>query len=156
VDLDETPVIGAIAPMTDGLDQPFWDGLRVGELRIQRCGACRDWIWGPQWTCPVCGQVEPGWESVELTGRVYSWTRTWHAFAAEYADHLPYVNVAVELPQAGGRRLLGVLVGDDDDADPRIGDVVEGLIQRPSALTSSMPVLRWRRRSTVDISAAPQ
>jgi uncharacterized OB-fold protein len=144
MELDEVPVIGEIGPMPDGLDEPFWTGLQRGVLMIQRCEGCSIWIWGPQWLCPTCHRFDPAWVEVEPRGRIYSWTRTWQSFAAEFADHLPYVTVLVELPGAGGRRLLGILV-DDDDQSPVIGEPVEGVIQPPSERTTHMPVLRWRR-----------
>jgi hypothetical protein len=57
------------------------------------------------------------------------------------ANLVPYVNVLVELPHAGNRRLLGLLVGDD--AGLAIGAEVVGVIQKPSTLTNNHAVLRW-------------
>ncbi|GAB4664164.1 hypothetical protein MOKP76_14210 [Mycobacterium avium subsp. hominissuis] len=57
------------------------------------------------------------------------------------AKVVPYVNVLVELPDAGGRRLLGLLVGNDDGL--AIGAEVVGRIQKPSAQTNDQAVLRW-------------
>src|ERR1700759_1886252 len=42
---DTPPVIAAAGPRDDGLDRPHWEGLRAGEVRIQRCGPCGHWIW---------------------------------------------------------------------------------------------------------------
>jgi uncharacterized protein len=140
--LEDAPVIGEIEPMPDGLDLPYWDGLAAGELRIQRCRPCGRWIWGPQWMCPSCYSFELSWSAVALTGLVYSWIRTWHPFAPELAAHLPYTSVLVELPQAGGVRLLGLLV-DGDGSEPAIGDPLEGRIQPASELTTGLAVLRW-------------
>ena len=142
--LEEVPVIGTIESLPDGLDQPYWNGLARGVVMIQRCPSCQTWIWGPRWLCPACLTPKPEWVEVEPNGRVFSWTRTWQKFAPEFADHVPYITVVVELPEAGGRRLMGVLVGDDT-VDPRIGDPVRGVIQPPSKLTSGAAVLRWER-----------
>jgi uncharacterized OB-fold protein len=141
VELDEIPVIGEIGPMADGLDTPFWEGLERGVLLLQRCEGCGRWIWGPQWLCPNCHRFDPAWVEVEPRGRIFAWTRTWQPFAPEFAKHLPYVTLLVELPAAGNRRLLGILVGDHA---PRIGAEVEGVIQAPSELTGGVPVMRWR------------
>lgn len=143
--LEEAPVVGSIGPRPDGLDAPYWDGLVEGRLRIQQCDKCERWIWGPQWACPQCLRVEPGWVEIEPSGRVYSWTRTWQKFAPEFSPLVPYVTVLVELPHAGDRRLLGLLVGDDS-LDPRIGEEVRGVFQNPSEITSNAAVLRWERR----------
>jgi uncharacterized protein len=136
------PAVGSIGPAADGIDDEFWAGLREGDLRIQRCAACQTWIWAPQWRCASCGGWELGWETVAQEGRIFSWTRCWHAFAPVLKDHLPYVAALVELPEAGNRRLLGMLVGPTDRL--RIGADVRGVIQAASDLTNDQPVLRWR------------
>ena len=140
--LDDIPVIGPIGPAPDGLDEPHWRGLEEGRLLLQRCAPCRRWIWAPQWLCPACYAPNPAWVEVEARSTVYSWTRTWHPFGAEFADHLPYVTVLAELPHAGGIRLLGVLAGGEEVA---IGDSLKGVIQAPSSRTSGAAVLRWTR-----------
>ncbi|WP_354700123.1 hypothetical protein DSM112329_00386 [Paraconexibacter sp. AEG42_29] len=148
MDLHSAPVIGDIGPRPDGLDVPFWAGLAEGRLLLQRCGACATWIWGPQWVCPRCRTLEPGWDEVPLRGTVYSWTRTWQPFVPSFKEHLPYVTLLIELPDAGGRRILGLLIDDDGTTDPVIGEDVAGVIQPASDVTSGVPVLRWTRGRT--------
>lgn len=126
-------------PAADGLDQPYWDGLKVGELRLQRCADCHTWIWGPQWICGKCHTMHPVWEAVEPTGTVYTWSRSHHPFLQEYADRTPYVTVLVELPQAGGRRVLGLMPSADGDI--RIGDRVRGRFELDEGAV--WPLLRW-------------
>ena len=65
-------------PETDGLDRAYWDGTRAGELRVQRCRACRAFQWGPEWICHACLSFELAWVAVEPRGRIYSWERVWH------------------------------------------------------------------------------
>lgn len=139
--IETAPVAGVIAPAADGVDAPYWEGLARGVLLLQRCPACSAWVWGPQWTCPTCQNPSLQWEEVEMVGSVYSWTRTWQPFAPEFAGELPYVSVLVELPNAGARRLLGLLLGDPT-VDPRIGEPVRGRIQQ---LEDGVGVLRWER-----------
>lgn len=136
------PAAGPIAPSEDGLDQPFWDGLAQAKLKIQKCSGCGAWIWAPQWRCPQCGGWEMQWDAVEPRGVIYSWTRTWHPFAPELTSVVPYVVALVELPRAGGARLMGSIVGPSDSM--RIGALVSGEIQPPSTLTSGLAVMRWR------------
>lgn len=144
MELEDAPVVGAVGPRPDGLDVAFWEGLAAGRLLLQRCPACATWIWGPQPACPSCLRREPDWQEVAPRGRIFTWTRTWQPFAPSFADRLPYVTVVVELPHAGGRRLVGLLLGDDR-VDPRIGDEVTGAIQAPCQRTGGVAVLRWRR-----------
>ena len=129
-------------PMADGLDQPYWDGLVAGELRLQRCADCRSWIWGPQSVCAQCHGFDIDWESVEAAGTIYSWSRSWYPYISELGGDLPYISVLVELPHAGGCRVLGMLV-DDPQRTPKIGDRVVGTVRtRPG---EPWPLLRWTR-----------
>ncbi|MGQ0629708.1 MAG: Zn-ribbon domain-containing OB-fold protein [Sporichthyaceae bacterium] len=131
------PRFGAEGPDHTGVDAPYWDGMHAGELRIQHCNACNRWIWGPQPMCPDCHTAEPPWESVDPTGVVFTWTRTWNRFHPTAS--VPYTTVLVELPQAGGRRVLGVYIGD---ADPVIGARVRGEFE-PAPDETTWPLLRW-------------
>jgi uncharacterized OB-fold protein len=138
---DTPPVMAAAGPRDDGLDTPHWEGLRAGEVRVQRCTSCGNWIWAPQPLCPRCHSFELAWPAVEPAGAVYSWTRTWQPFTPELSGHVPFVVALAELPAAGGRRLLGVL-RDGDGADVRVGQPVRGEIDSPAP--GGWPVLRWR------------
>jgi uncharacterized OB-fold protein len=136
------PVLPAAGPRDDRLDEPHWAGLAAGELRVQRCADCGQWIWAPRVICPACHGFRFDWPAVEPSGTVYSWTRTWQPFAPELSGHVPFVVVLVELPAAGGRRLLGVL-RDGDGAQVRAGLAVTGEIDPPGT-DGGWPVLRWR------------
>lgn len=138
---DTPPVIAAAGPRDDGLDRPHWEGLRAGEVRMQRCAPCGHWIWAPQPLCPRCHSFDLTWPAVDPAGTIYSWTRTWQPFTPELSGHLPFVVVLAELPAAGGRRLLGVL-RDGDGADVRVGQAVRGVIDSAPA-PDAWPVLRW-------------
>ncbi|MDT7700785.1 MAG: uncharacterized protein QOJ30_3110 [Pseudonocardiales bacterium] len=131
---DTPPPPSSVGPSDDGLDGPHWAGLAREELRIQHCPRCGTWIWAPQPLCPSCHHTQLEWPAVEPVGTVYSWTRTWQPFHPSVSGHLPYVVVAVELPAAGNRRLLGALLAADG-ADVRIGRRVEAVFDS---------VLRWR------------
>ncbi|HZZ79810.1 MAG TPA: OB-fold domain-containing protein [Gemmataceae bacterium] len=138
--INEVPTIGRIGPRPDGVDNDFWSGLAIGELRMQQCADCGEWYF-LVWRCGRCGSWDVPWVATPQVGRIYSWIRTYQPFAKEFVDILPYVTVLVELPAAGKRRLLGVLVGDQDGL--KIGAEVVGVIQEPSDLTNGKPVLRW-------------
>ncbi|MCV7252319.1 OB-fold domain-containing protein [Mycolicibacterium fluoranthenivorans] len=139
------PWMDITGPAEDGSDQPHWDGLRDGVLRIQRCAECQTWIWSPRPICPSCHSFDTRWEAVEPTGTVYSWTRTWQPFTPESTGHLPYVVVLVELPGAGGSRVIGVLA-DADGITPAIGAPVHGTIEAPRD-EKHWPLLRWHLES---------
>jgi uncharacterized protein len=138
---DTPPWMDLTGPSHDGLDEPHWDGLRAGKLLLQRCGDCATWTWSPRQICPACHSFDMGWEQVDPAGTVYSWTRTWQPFTPESTGHLPYVVVLVELPKAGGCRVMGVLV-HADGVRPRIGAAVRGEIEQPPD-DAHWPLVRW-------------
>ena len=136
---------GIEGPSASGTDAPHWDGLRVGELRIQRCTACERWIWGAQPICPDCHTFDPAWVAVPAEGAVYSWTRTWQRFHP--TAEVPYVTVLVELTHAGGRHMFGLWTGA---GDPVAGQPVRGVFEAaPDGgadgvdADSSWPLIRW-------------
>ena len=130
-----------VHPFSARVDAPYWEGLGGGQLRIQRCTRCRAWKWPADWRCGECGSYSLGWEAVEPVGIVYSWIRTRQPVVPAFADLVPYDNVLVELPQAGGARLMGLLTGATDDV--RTGRRVTGTFQPASARTIDLPVLTW-------------
>jgi uncharacterized protein len=135
----EIPVVGPLGPEPDRVDEQHWVGLNEGELRLQRCHACREWIWGPQWICGQCHSFDIGWEAIEPVGTIFSWTRSRRVFSPELAPVMPVVTVLVELPAAGGRRIIGMLTDSGDDV--RIGAPVRGIFEK--APDESWTLLRW-------------
>lgn len=137
--------LGLPAPGIDreGLSAPFWQGLRDGRLLIQRCARCATWRFGPEWICHHCHAFEAAWEPVAPHGRIFSWERVWHPSHPALASCVPYLVVLVELPQAGGVRLLGNLLGDPLQA-VHIGAEVSGVFEPHDAAESPYALLQWR------------
>jgi uncharacterized OB-fold protein len=106
------PGLPAPLPARDGVDRTYWEGALAHELRIQRCADCQVFRWGPEWICHACRSLATEWVAVEPIGRVYGWERVWHPVHPALASAVPYVVVLVELPHAGGVRMIGNLVGD--------------------------------------------
>ncbi|MCX2930021.1 zinc ribbon domain-containing protein [Mycobacterium sp. CVI_P3] len=141
--IPETPPWMDLAgPSDDGIDTPHWDGLRAGRLLLQQCAGCANWIWAPRPICPRCHSFDMRWQQVEPVGVIYSWTRTWQPFSREATGHLPYVVVLVELPAAGGCRVVGVLA-HADGVTPAIGATVVGHIDSPPD-DEHWPLIRWQ------------
>jgi uncharacterized OB-fold protein len=134
----------APVPEPDGLDAPYWEGTRQRELRVQRCRSCATWQWGPEWICHRCLSFDVGWERVEPRGVIYSWERAWHPVHPALKGCPPYVVVLVELPHAGGVRMLGNLVGDPHQ-EVRIGNPVDAVFEPHDDARSPYTLVQWRR-----------
>jgi len=131
-------------PEADKLDAPYWEGTRVGELRVQRCGRCREFQWGPEWLCHRCLAFEMEWVAVAPRGRIYSWERAWHPVHPALKDHGPYVVVLVELPEAGNARMIGNLVGDPMQT-VEIGAAVDAVFEPHDDATPPYTLVQWKR-----------
>ena len=137
------PGLPAPAAERDGLSAPYWAGLREGRLMVQRCAHCGTWQFGPEWICHQCHAFDPAWVEVAPEGRIFSWERVWHPLHAALKAHGPYLVVLVELPQAGGVRMLGNLLGDP--LQPvRIGAPVRGVFEAHGEGDAAYGLLQWQ------------
>ena len=107
-------------PYPDRDSVPFWDGLREGELRVQRCGSCSALRWPPRALCPRCRGFEHAWVALSGLGRVVAWVRTHQVFAAAWKDDVPYDVVTVALDEQDDLRLVGRLEGGRAEGDLRV------------------------------------
>jgi uncharacterized OB-fold protein len=138
------PGLPVPVPSPDGLDATYWEGTRRHELWVQRCRACGTWQWGPEWICHGCRSFDVGWEQVTpQTGRIYSWERVWHPVHPALAEACPYTVLLVELPQAGGVRMVGNLVGDASQAFT-IGDEVTASFEDHDDAGTPFTLVQWR------------
>jgi hypothetical protein len=94
-------------PALDDVNRPFWTGGRDGQLLIQRCEGCREWVHPPVAECPSCGgalQAEP----VSGHATVFTYTVNHHPF--NRAVPVPYAVAIVELEEQEGLRVVTNLV----------------------------------------------
>jgi uncharacterized OB-fold protein len=136
---------GLPAPVTetDRLDLPYWEGTRQGVLKVQRCGACNTWQWGPEWLCHHCRSWDMRWVAVEGRGRIWTWTRCWHPVHPALRNHGPYIAVLVELPHAGNVRMLGNLLGDPRQ-EVTIGAPVVAVFEPHDDTAAAYTLVQWR------------
>ena len=86
-------------PEPSVISAPFWDGLRVGELRLQRCAECKRFILYPRSVCPHCLSDRLEWTAATGRGRLYSYTIVRRAMNPAFAAEVPYVFAIVELEE---------------------------------------------------------
>lgn len=98
--------------------------------------------WPAVWRCGDCGSWEHAWFDVEPVGQVYTWSRTWHRFPGLESLGAPFISLVVTIDGTDGRRLTGILEGDD--AAIRIDARVRGRIATVEVAGRVVPALRWR------------
>jgi uncharacterized protein len=118
-----------LVPAPTGLNAEFYAFCAAGELRFQRCAACRAWRHPPRYRCGACGSDAWEWERSTGRGRVFSYTITHQALDPAYADELPYAVLVVELDE--GPRVVGNL-RDLAPTDLRLDLPVEVVFERLS------------------------
>lgn len=91
----------------DGDSRVYWEGLRQGELRIQRCENCEHHIFYPRSICPHCSSDQISWVVATGKGTIYSYTVAHQAFGM-FAEEVPFVVAIVELEE--GVRLMTRIV----------------------------------------------
>ncbi|MFN0162578.1 MAG: Zn-ribbon domain-containing OB-fold protein [Burkholderiales bacterium] len=133
----------APVPAADGLDAPYWEGVLQGKLKVQRCSHCGTWQWGPEWLCHACNSFELAWEEVPPHGLIYSWQRPWHPVHPALRGFGPYLVVMVELPHAGGIRMVGNLLGPVDQT-VQIGAPVTAVFERHDDALTPYALVHWR------------
>ena len=76
----------------------FWEWCGKGELRLQRCEACRHLSWPVVQKCESCGEKTFAWERMSGRGKVISWS----TFQQDYYQGIipvPYDTILVELEE---------------------------------------------------------
>ena len=96
-----------LLPSPVGLNADFYAFCARGELRVQRCRACRTWRHPPRFRCASCGSDAFTWEPVSGRGHVFTWTVTHRPIDPAFTP--PYAVVIAELEE--GPRLVGNLRG---------------------------------------------
>jgi uncharacterized OB-fold protein len=133
---------GLPQPVASEIDAPYWAGLRDNEMRLQVCGACNEWQWGPEWICHHCHSDDVSFQAVEPRGVIYSYERVWHPVHPALKEQGPYIVVLVQIPSAGDVRVIGDLLGDPKQKVV-IGAEVEGVFEHHDG-DNPHTLLHWR------------
>lgn len=94
--------------------QPFYEGARHGELRVQRCRGCGALRFPARAVCSECLSGESEWVPVSGRGEIYSFNVMHQVYHPGFADAVPYAVVLVQL--AEGPRMMSNVVGIDPHA----------------------------------------
>lgn len=124
-------------PRPTPVSEPFWDGLRAGQVRVQHCADCGAWVHYPRWHCPQCLSERLSWEEVAARGTIYAMTVARQATAEVFADEVPQLIAVVELEQ--GTRLTTTIVADRPEL-LKVGTPVSAVFDRDG---EGPPLLRF-------------
>lgn len=97
--MTQGPGVQKPLPEPSTLTEPFWQGLRRREVRIQRCGECRRYVFYPRALCPYCLSETLEWVRASGKGRVYSYTIVRRAMHPAFQPAVPYVFAIIELEE---------------------------------------------------------
>lgn len=101
-------------PKIDALNAPYWEGARLGELRVQRCLDCGTLSFPPSRHCAHCLGERKAWVATSGKGTVSTFGVFHRLYFPAFEAELPYAVVLVKLDE--GPRLYSNLVGVTNDA----------------------------------------
>ncbi|MFD9942209.1 bifunctional MaoC family dehydratase N-terminal/OB-fold nucleic acid binding domain-containing protein [Nonomuraea sp. NPDC059023] len=101
-----------LKPAVNRDTQFFWDGVKLGELRVQSCADCGELRHPPGPICPACRSANRGHIVARGEGTVYSYVV--HHNPPVPGRETPFVVAVVELPE--GVRIVGNIVDCPVDA----------------------------------------
>ena len=111
----------------------FWDGCKEGELRLQRCTACRQTYFPPRAFCPKCASRDV--EVYAASGKAVLWSYV--------INHRPRADMGTE-PYA-------IAVVKLEEGPTMMTNIVD-CPQTPEALTLDMPLKVSFAKQTDDIT----
>jgi uncharacterized OB-fold protein len=86
-----------ILPQPTPETQHFWDGCKEGELRLQRCTACRHTYFPPRPFCPKCACRDV--EILKASGRAVLWSYVINHRPRPDMGKAPYAIAVVKLAE---------------------------------------------------------
>lgn len=136
-------------PIVASDDEPYWEYVRRGELRLQCCGSCGKFRYPPAPVCPRCLASAHEWLPLCGRGHVAGWT----IFHRPYFPGLsvPYAVVCVETEE--GPLLVGNFVGAEA-ARPRVGQPVEAFFEEVEFVSSRGRLCQWKPRAEISATGA--
>ena len=111
---------GRVIPQPTPETQHFWDGTKVGELRLQTCSRCDHTYFPPRPFCPDCGSRDVAVIKASGKGRLFSY-------------------IINHLPTPGFKAPFAVAVVELDEG-PRMMSNILDCEPTPEALRLDMPL----------------
>ncbi len=100
--------------------QPFWEGCKAHELRLQYCNDCRAFFFYPRIFCPRCLSENVEWKTVSGKGTLHTYVIN-QLPAPGFEGDVPYVIAIVALDE--GPHLMSNIV----NVEPKPENLPAGL-----------------------------
>jgi uncharacterized OB-fold protein len=98
--------LGVPEPVPESM--PYWEGARMGELRMQRCNRCERYFFYPRLTCAFCHSGDVEWRRLSGKAKLLSYVINRRPVVPAGA-HAAQVIAVVQV--AEGPRMLTNIVG---------------------------------------------
>ncbi len=105
-----TPSRGKPLPAPTPETEPYWEGARAHELRIQFCTECNEYFFYPRIFCPKCLSDAVEWRKVSGKGTLVTYVLSARP-APGFEDELPYAVAIVKLDE--GPHMMTNIVGTE-------------------------------------------
>jgi uncharacterized protein len=89
--------------------QPYWDGCKQHELRVQQCAACGHHQFYPRLYCTTCMSDRVEWVKTSGRATILSYTIIYRPVTQAFAGNVPYVVAMVTLDE--GPQMMTNIVG---------------------------------------------
>lgn len=125
-------------PMTGPCEQPFWDYVQKGELRLQCCAGCGELRYPPSPVCAKCLSPRHEWKKMSGQGKVIAWT----TFHRQYLPQFPVPHTVASVMLEEGPMLVADL--DVPPGELRVGRAVEAAFEDVASPDGNWRIYRWR------------
>ena len=119
----------------------FWEGVKAGELRYQRCNSCGAIVFTPRMHCTQCLSADLSWDVSKGEGSVYTYSVVRQNRVPAFIELGAYSVAFIDLDE--GFRMLSTVVGvDDPTKDISIGQRVRVEFEAQAEGEYPIPVFR--------------
>jgi uncharacterized OB-fold protein len=121
--------------------EPYWEGVKAGELRYQTCDDCQMVNFYPSAHCKACGSPKLTWRTSAGNGSVYTYSVVRQNRIPGFADLGAYAIAYVDLDE-GFRMLTGIVGVSDPTTEVKIGQRVRVEFEKQDSGEYPIPVFR--------------
>jgi uncharacterized OB-fold protein len=121
--------------------QPYWDGVKAGELRYQCCADCDSVVFYPRMHCPGCLSDRLSWKTSKGEGTVYTYSVVRQNRVPAFIELGAYAVAYIDLDE--GFRMMSTVIGvDNPTKDIHIGQRVRVEFEAQDEGEYPVPVFR--------------